>query len=255
MSREAADPARELVTAARERMALGPFLVALDFDGTLTEIDDDPEAPSLAPERREILARVPAARRWLAIVSGRALHDVRARIGIEGAIVVGNHGLEIEGAEVSLRLAPTGTENRLSALLSSLPLDDAASIEEKGPTASLHVRPRGDDARHAALGAAIRRPVEAAGFVLRPGKAVWEIRPAGAADKGEAIRRLLHLLPGAAAERAIYVGDDRTDEDAFLALGDGLTARVGPPAVETAARYRIPDPAAVYRFLDELLRS
>lgn len=239
---------------ARARIALGgPLLVALDFDGTLTEIVDDPDAPTLSHARREVLARIPSAgERWLAIVSGRSLEDTRARVRMGDAILVGSHGLEIEGAGLSLRLAPAGAEGRLTTLLASLPLDHAAIIEDKGATATLHVRPRGDDRKLAALGEAVRGPVEAAGFALRPGKASWEIRPRGVGDKGKAVRRLLDALPGAGPERAIYVGDDRTDEDAFRALPEAVTVRVGPPDVPTAARHRLADPSAVYRFLEGL---
>jgi trehalose 6-phosphate phosphatase len=239
--------------AVGARLAAGPVLVALDFDGTLTDVVDDPEAPRLAPERRRILARIPAPGRWLAIVSGRALDDVRSKVGIEQAIYVGNHGLEITGPGLIRRFAPPGVEDRLSALLESLPLADMAIIENKALTATLHVRPREDDRRHAELGEAIRGPVEAAGFTLRPGKAAWEIRPAGSATKGDAVLRLIDVLPGAIPDRTIYIGDDATDEDAFRALPEGVTARVGPAGVATAARYLLPDTAAVYRFLEALI--
>jgi trehalose 6-phosphate phosphatase len=237
----------------------GPVLVALDFDGTLTEIVDDPSAPGVSPARREVLARVPAPGRWLAIVSGRALADVRQRVGIEGAIYVGNHGLEIDAPGSFRSSAPADAEERLASLLTSLsarmaslPAAEPAIVENKGLTATLHVRPREDDRRHAALGAAIRDAVEEAGFVLRAGKASWEIRPAGAATKGDALRRLIESLPGAAPERTVYIGDDTTDEDAFRVLADGVTARVGPAGVETAAQYRVGSPADVYRFLEIL---
>jgi trehalose 6-phosphate phosphatase len=238
----------------------GPVLVALDFDGTLTEIVDDPSAPGVSPARREVLARVPAPGRWLAIVSGRALADVRERVGIEGAIYVGNHGLEIDAPGSFRSSAPAGAKERLASLLTSLsarmaslPAAEPAIVENKGLTATLHVRPREDDRRHAALGAAIRDAVEEAGFVLRAGKASWEIRPAGAATKGDALRRLIESLPGAAPERTVYIGDDTTDEDAFRVLADGVTARVGPAGVETAAQYRVGSPADVYRFLENLV--
>ena len=238
--------------AVRARLAGGPVLVALDYDGTLTEIVDDREDPDLDPERRQVLARVPGPGRWLAIVSGRALADVRALVGIDRAIYVGNHGLEIDASGLVRRFAPPGTEDRLAVLLAALPLADAAVIENKTLTATLHVRPRDDDRRHAVLGEVIRGAVEAAGFVLRPGKASWEIRPADSPDKGDAIRSLIDALPGAGPERTVYIGDDATDEDAFLALPEAVTARVGPPGVATAARYRLPDPDAVYRFLEIL---
>lgn len=247
-------PLLEAVEFVRARLAWGgSAIVALDFDGTLTEIVDDPEEPGLDAGRRGVLERVPAPGRWLAIVSGRALGDVRERVGVEDAIYVGNHGLEIAGGGLDERLAPPGSEARLSALLESLGADQWAIVENKTLTATLHVRPRADPERHAALGDSIRNPVEAAGFVLRAGKGTWEIRPAGAATKGDAIRRVVAALPGASPMRTLYIGDDATDEDAFRALAGGITARVGPPGVATAARYRLPDPAAVYRFLEALI--
>lgn len=259
----------------------GPVLVALDFDGTLTEIVDDPSAPVVTAGRREVLARVPAPGRWLAIVSGRALADVRERVGLERAIYVGNHGLEIDAPGVFRHAAPADAEERLAVLLdslsarlaslssqpaslssqpaslpaqpASLPAPENTIVENKGVTATLHVRPREDIRGHAALGAAIRGEVEAAGFVLRAAKAAWEIRPAGAATKGDALGRLIASLPAATPEHTVYIGDDATDEDAFLALPGGVTARVGPPGVETAAHYRVSSPAEVYRFLEILV--
>jgi trehalose 6-phosphate phosphatase len=203
---------------------------------------------------------VPAPGRWLAIVSGRALADVRERVGIEHAIYVGNHGLEIDAPGLFRRSAPADAEERLAALLASLAAQlgsmhakEPAIVENKGLTATLHVRPREDVRRHADLGAAVKDAVEAAGFVLRAGKASWEIRPAGAATKGDALGRLIQSLPGAAPERTVYIGDDATDEDAFRALAEGLTVRVGPAGVETAARFRVSSPADVYRFLEDLV--
>lgn len=248
------DAAELLAEAARARLEPGGWLlVALDFDGTLTEIRDEPEAPLLSEERRRVLARVPDAGHRLAILSGRALSDLRARVGIERAICVGNHGMEIYGAGLDERVAPAGTGSRLASLLASLPRLDGAWIEDKGLTASVHVRPREDGERHAEVGRALRPAVERAGFALRSGKAVWEIRPAAAPTKGDALRRLIEVLPGVEPRRTVYIGDDTTDEDAFAILPEGITALVGPGGGATRARHRLPDPRAVYRFLELLV--
>lgn len=246
---DAVEPARRQLLSGG-----GPALIALDFDGTLTEIVDDPEAPRLTPERRRILARVAAPDRWLAIVSGRALADVRQRVAVPGALYVGNHGLELEGAGLA-EPDPTAEDaaERLSALLPRLPPLAGTRVEDKTLTATVHTRPREDLALHAAVGEALREAVEGAGFHLRPGKASWEIRPAGARTKGDVLRRLVALLPGAAGERTFYAGDDVTDEDAFRALPEGVTARVGPPAAATDAGYHLPSPDAVYVFLEQLM--
>ncbi len=239
----------------RARLSGGLVLVALDFDGTLTEIVEDPAAPTLTAERRALLAAIPARDRRLTIVSGRKLDDVRRRVGIPEVIYVGNHGLEIQGPDVERRPAPE-VADRLAGLLAVVTArlevrDVDVKIEDKVWTATLHVRPRGDAGRHAAVADAIGGLVDEGGFTLRPGKASWEIRPAGAFDKGDALRWLIDALGGSAAQ-AIYIGDDVTDEDAFSALPEGITVRVGDPDHETAARYRLVDPPAVYRLLEDL---
>jgi trehalose 6-phosphate phosphatase len=52
----------------------------------------------------------------------------------------------------------------------------------------------------------------------------------------------------------VFVGDDRTDEEVFVALGDdGCSVRVGPGA--TAARFRLAGPPEVLRFLEGLIAA
>lgn len=239
----------------RERLAGGaPALVALDFDGTLTEIVDDPAAPRLTADRRRILERIPSPGRRLAIVSGRSLADVRSRVGIEDAIYVGNHGLEIAGPGLSSGgEGSAAIADRLGALLPHLELPPGAFAEDKRLTATIHTRPREDHALHERVGRALAPAVDRAGFQLRPGKASWEIRPAESPDKGDALRALISRVPGTRASTTLYAGDDVTDEDAFRALPDGITVRVGDDeTAPTAARFRLRSPDETYRFLEIL---
>jgi trehalose 6-phosphate phosphatase len=70
------------------------------------------------------------------------------------------------------------------------------------------------------------------------------------ADEGTALSRLRDDL---AAVATVHLGDDRTDEDAFRVLSPGdLTVKVGEGEGETAARYRVADPAAVVLLLETL---
>src|SRR5207244_4352464 len=77
----------------------GAGLVAiLDYDGTLTPIVPSPQAAVLAPSVRTTLERLATSdRARLAILSGRALADVRARVALDDVIYGGCHGLEIRG--------------------------------------------------------------------------------------------------------------------------------------------------------------
>ena len=88
------------------------------------------------------------------------------------------------------------------------------------------------------------------GLSLQQGKMVIELRPAGA-DKGDAVRALM-AEPDFAGARPLFVGDDLTDEDAFAAAasmgGSGILVGAGR---ESAARWRLPDVAAVIGWLGE----
>src|SRR5207253_7543709 len=92
--------------------------------------------------------------------------------------------------------------------------------------------------------AAARSPLR-----LTEGKKVFEIRPGIHWNKGSALRWIQKPLGPACV---LYVGDDTTDEDAFVEVSDAITVRVGVSA-PTAARFVVEDPAEVWRFLKWLL--
>src|SRR5690606_23488960 len=91
--------ATELLASWRDaRRRVGRMLVAVDFDGTLTPIVAHPAGAMLPPRAREVLERLGARPDPdVAVVSGRALEDVRERSALDGIYYAGNHGMEIEG--------------------------------------------------------------------------------------------------------------------------------------------------------------
>ena len=97
----------------------------------------------------------------------------------------------------------------------------------------------------------MRRLADETGLILQAGKMVEELRPTGA-DKGDALRALMRE-PEFAGARPLFVGDDLTDEHAFLAAAElgGGGVLVGAPR-ETAARWRIADVSGVARWLERL---
>jgi trehalose 6-phosphate phosphatase len=232
-------------------------LLCSDFDGTLTPIVEDPAQTSLSPEVRRVLHSLAGQERLsLAVISGRARADLQARVGIPGLFYAGNHGLEISGPGCSF-VEPTAEAH--GASLKELGADLAtklrpvagAFVEDKGLTLSVHYRRVAD-----AEGEEVRRIVHAAlaskdhPFHLTAGDKAYEIRPRVYWNKGAAVGWILGQLDEPAA-LVIYLGDDVTDEDAFAALPEGITVKVGGPS-ETAARYRLEDPAEVLRFLEWL---
>lgn len=249
-----------------ERVHQAPrVFLALDYDGTLTPIVDDPADALLAAPMRQLLGELARRRDVdMAIVSGRALADLQDVAGISGPIYAGNHGMEINGRGISF-VEPVAHASAqalheirrdLTEKLRHIP---GALIEDKGLTLSIHHR------RVAPIDAAevwqtVLRAVEPLSdrFHVTPGAKVYEVRPLVRWDKGAAVKWIKERL-GLRDALVMYIGDDATDEDAFVALdGSAVTIKIGDSAATTAARYLLPSPAEVYGFLQwihELLQE
>ncbi len=228
----------------------------LDYDGTLTPIVERPEDAVLAPETRLVL-RALAQRHPVAIVSGRDLADVRARVGLDGLYYAGSHGFDIAGPrgshahEAAREAAPL-----IAAAGDAIERDTArlagVQVERKRFAVAVHFR-RACDADLGAVESAVDRALaQHPGLRKTGGKKIFELRPDVDWDKGRAMLWLLEKL-GLADALPVYIGDDDTDEDAFRALGSrgiGIAVLDAPRA--TAARHALPDPGAVREFLRQL---
>jgi trehalose 6-phosphate phosphatase len=241
-----ADLPADLIEAVAELARRRPLLVASDYDGVLAPLVGDPSAAVPLPGVSAALGRLAAQDDVVvALVSGRGVADLRAVSGLDGPYRwVGSHGAEYDGP-LTEELAARRDElaERLAPLVAAVP---GARLEVKPASVAVHVRQVADRAAAAAL----LEEADAAAdpsLTKKPGKEVLELAVTDA-DKGSALLRLRDDF-GAAA--TVYLGDDRTDEDAFRALSpDDLTVKVGEG--ETAARYRVVDPAAVVVLLETL---
>jgi trehalose 6-phosphate synthase/phosphatase len=245
---------------------LGPWMgerpravVFVDYDGTLTPIVEHPDRAHLdQATQKALLALAGAAHIELAVVSGRSLADLRNRVPADGMTLIGNHGLEIEGPGLHWSHPQTSEWTDTLAHASNA-LDElrvrGAWVEQKGSTLSWHVRavPQEHWGPTLRRGAAV---LTDEGLEAVIGKAVVEGRPPLGWNKGRALLYVLQHRYGdewPARVRALYIGDDRTDEDAFRALrGIGRSIRVGETGTTTEADYLLPDPAAVVRILEWL---
>jgi trehalose 6-phosphate phosphatase len=216
----------------------------LDFDGTLVDIAERPEAIVVEPMLPGILARLrDRLDGALAVISGRPLAFLDERLGPQRFDAAGMHGLEyrLRGEtkpcrpedHPALRRAVPGLERALRPI--------GALLEDKGCSVAVHWRQvpeHADEAKRIAqavatdLGAAYR---------IQWGKAVAEILPA-AAGKGRVIERFLDEPPFR-GRMPVFVGDDLTDEDGFRTVNarSGFSVRVGDGP--TVARARIGTPA------------
>lgn len=211
----------------------------LDFDGTLVEFAERPDAVTVDKGLRDLLARLD--RRLggrLAIVSGRSLADLAALVGIEGIALAGSHGLEyrLPGTGARAPAPPDGLDEVIEQVVAFARRRDLL-VEPKPAGVALHFRTRPELAGEAhAFADELAR---AHGLSVRSGSMVVELRAPGP-DKGSIVRRFM-AEPVFAAGRPVAVGDDLTDEDAFeaaLALG-GSAVLVGPRR-SSAAQFRLP---------------
>ena len=264
------EPRQELrpVTSDDFEHWLGEFLggsrvaLFLDYDGTLTELAEHPSKAELGPDSRALIETCAARPDTdVSIISGRGIDDVRRMVGIDNLIYAGNHGLEIAGPDIEpFTHGDTGHFRERAAEVAVRLRDletDGAWVEEKGASLTFHFREVAPD-KHAGLAAEAWAIIRSVGFQPRDAVLAVEARPPIGWDKGHAVLRILRDRYGAGWSehvRAIYVGDDETDEDAFRALqGLGATFRVGGAENRTLAGRRLRDVAAVHTMLGWLAK-
>ena len=250
-------PLRESLQEIEERLgAKAEIALFLDFDGTISNIVPQPRDAVLGPDIRariEALASRPDF--TVAIVSGRALSDLRERAALDGIVYVGNHGLEIETGSTCFRdprAEALRRELRSLSLQLKLALSetDGLEIEDKGVTLSVHFRRVNEHLHDWVRSVTFSTVARSRSFVCREGKMVLDVKPQIEWHKGYAVQWILREIAPEGA-LPVYIGDDVTDEDAFGAISEGITIRVGESG-ETAAQYFLPDVAAVGQFLQWL---
>ena len=247
-----------------------PVLVALDFDGALAPLQDDPAASRALPESvtaLESVARCPAVR--LALVSGRALADLAALAELaDGTVLVGSHGAErgrlvagrLEREELELPADAAARRAELATALGDAVAGTTARLEHKPAAVVLHTRTASPEDAARLTAAALelggrdgvdamrgKDVVELSVLRVTKGDALADLRArtattgAGTADASEA----------SPAAGLLYAGDDVTDERAFATMQpDDVTIKVGPGS--TAARFRVADPEGLASALGHL---
>ncbi len=222
----------------------------LDYDGTLTPIVETPDKAVISDEMRSLIIElkdiIPVA-----VISGRALNDVKGRVGIDDIIYAGNHGAEIWDGKKTI-ISQGSAENRrlLEEVLEKLKKEASyikgVLIEDKGITASLHFR--NVNASHVGdifnIFEMIAKEYEK-DLRFTTGKKVFEIRPINIWNKGDAVSWIIKNM--GQGRFPVYIGDDTTDEDAYIALKNrGLSISVGP---STNADYYFQNQEEVKDFL------
>jgi trehalose 6-phosphate phosphatase len=260
------DPLATALSLARNALGSAPAGLLTDLDGTLAPIVDDPHGAQPLLQAVAALTALTERLAVVAVISGRAPDDARRRLGTDGLLVIGNHGQErLEPGQERAPLSPVlaRASQEIRGVLARVPREEGVWVDDKGPSATIHYRSAPDPEGAADRIAAALGDLSQDGLILRPGRMSWELRAAGAADKGTAVAQLIarHGLRG-----LVVLGDDVTDLDMFRAaaearsrgdLSAAILAVAGggevPPAVAAAADTVLPDPQAVAALLAALV--
>ncbi|TET75334.1 MAG: trehalose-phosphatase [Dehalococcoidia bacterium] len=251
--------------SVRKLLSLAPFGLFTDVDGTISEIAPSPAEARVSPICRQSLAVLAKHLAVVVAISGRPAAEAREMVGIDEMVYIGNHGYERwVGGVVELVPGvgdyPAGIKAVLDELRKLISIEGII-LENKGPTASIHYRRCRD--REAALKAiisAVGGLARASDLRVSLGKMAVELRPPLEVSKGTAVFSLIreHYLSG-----AIYLGDDLTDVDVFVAfhqkglpfkgLAIGVIGEETVPQVARQADFTVNGVGDVERFLRQVV--
>ena len=240
-----------------ETLRRAPAGLVTDIDGTISVIAATPDEARVEEAAAAALGRLAARLALVAVVSGRAAAAGRAMVGLDELLYVGNHGMErlYRGVTRTHQGAAVGAGGLAAALAEvevgarALGADDGLLLENKVLSGTVHYRLAADpEAARATLLPLAAAAAERHGLVVTEGRLIVELRPRVRVNKGTALVDLVaeHRLRG-----VVFLGDDLTDVDGFVALrtlreaGEVAALRVGVLAAETPQRVREEIDAAV----------
>ena len=256
--------AMQVYSQLKELVASRRPAVFLDFDGTLSDIVEDPESATLVDGAAEALHAL-AAHCPVAVISGRDLCDVRDRVKVDGIWYAGSHGFELAAPDGTHHdsAAAAGVIGALERAATQLAqtLGDVSGIllEHKRFAIAVHYR-NADSADIDRVIATVAKLGRSEGLRITTGRMVVELRPDLDWDKGTTLNWILDRIEGRTADVGavlpIYLGDDITDEDAFDAVhfdGIGIVVRHREHGDRpSAALFSLESPSAVCDFVRRL---
>jgi trehalose 6-phosphate phosphatase len=234
--------------------AIPQLAIFTDFDGTLVELaetPDDIEVPqNLASELERAARELDSA---FAVITGREIADIDRFLAPLHLPVAGAHGTQRRRADGFVEtIDPTmvhGAEEIAHAIEPLVQAHPGLIMEAKEGAVALHFRlaPELEEAARSAMEEAVH---DHSDFTIVPGKMVFEARPSSV-SKGEALRAFMREEPFL-GRTPIFIGDDTTDEDAFIAAQElgGVGIKLGEG--NTAARMRIANVASVHALIKGL---
>ena len=241
----------------------GRLGLAVDFDGTVSEVAPTPDGAEISPSSAEALGGLSRKLTVISVVSGRSADDLRRKVGLENPLYVGNHGAEyLKDGRHSFAPGATSYRDKVRAVFEHLKSNVSLPglvWQDKDLSASVHYRLSPDaDVARATLSEWIEKAPGADDLEVFWGKLVMEIRAPIGLNKGYAIRKLVRDWR---LRSVIFLGDDTTDVDALQALRElartGSVRKLGvavvhadsPHALVEAADYSLNGVSEVGAFL------
>lgn len=229
----------------------------LDYDGTLVRFKNKPTQvipPQEVIEILEKLVRYPKLK--IFIVSGRTLSELKRMLPVKGLSFIGLHGLEMEHRDKNFlwegakEIEPIISHIK-KEVLKKFGREKKIIVENKTYTLAFHYRMLGREKVEEVKKEFIKivKRHNNGNLEILPGAEVLDVRPKGW-DKGKAVSLILKKLSGSIP---LYIGDDRTDEDAFRILKQGITILVSEKIKESYAKFYLKNPDEVLRFLEEVM--
>jgi len=228
----------------------------LDIDGTLIEHHPHPEGVAVDEELRNLLVDAEAGLKGaVAFVTGRTVAMVDRLFGPMAMPVAGLYGLEhrlTRGGPIEAADEPEDVRAVAEALQAEFASAKGVYFERKGPVLAIHTRAAPEALQAVAQAAERVLPQLPEGYRVVLGHAGLEFMPVNAL-KSAAILRFMDIAPFK-GRTPVFIGDDVSDESGFECVNKlgGVSIKVGK-AGDTAARRRLPDVAAVRRFVREEL--
>lgn len=235
----------------------------LDYDGTLAPFRDDPLNACALPEIEKELKKLSKKEKYhLNLVSGRKLSELKKMINLSRTNYAGSHGLEIDiffkkeiiypaqdkEIDILSKRSYKKTKEKFSEMKS-------VKVEDKGFGFALHFS---SESKQKEVKNELLTLFENKAYQVLCGRKIIEIRPEGW-DKGKAINYLSSQLRkklGVKQGLRIYIGDDRTDEDAFQVLKKGISIYVqNEDDLNTKAEFYLKNPKDTAKLLKELTGS
>jgi trehalose-phosphatase len=238
----------------------GNVFLFLDYDGTLAPFHPMPEEAYALENSIEMLKKFSKTEKYkISFVSGRKLSGLQQMLEIENANYAGSHGLEVKLVfedKITYPFQNKNIDQKSSELYQKIKekyeVMANVKLEDKGFGIALHCS---SEKQKNEIAGRLKADFADTSYQVLAGRKLVEIRPEGW-DKGKAVKYISEKMKehyNIEDYLSIYIGDDRTDEDAFKAIESGISIYVkNDDNLKTAADYYLNDPEDTAKLLMEL---